>query len=110
MKPFIKAATAFLFILSLLCADQAFAQTNSTAGNSQIEIAYIEPSSHNYRPLYDRLRKRQVLEELQQLLSPLRLPRKLKVQVEQCGAPTRSYKPEQPVTVCYEQASWRCRK
>jgi Putative metallopeptidase len=100
MKPFIKAADAFLFILVLLCP--ASAQTNSTPGSSQIEIAYLEPSSQSYQPLYERLSKRQVLEELQQFLSPLRLPRKLKVQVEQCGAPTRAYKPEGPVTVCYE--------
>ncbi len=102
MKPFIKAAGAFLFILILLCAGPAATQTNSPATTSQIEIAYVEPTSQNYQPLYDRLKKRQVLEELQQFLSPLRLPRKLKVQVEQCGAPTHPYKPDEPVTVCYE--------
>jgi hypothetical protein len=56
------------------------------------------------------LQRGKCYETAQQFLSPLRLPRKLKVQVEQCGAPTRAYKPGQPATVCYELASWRCRK
>src|SRR5262245_50754492 len=102
MKLCIKAAAAFASIFSLLCANQAFAQ-NGTPGNSQIEIEYVAPSSQSYRPLYDRLKKRQVLEELRLFLSPLRLPQSLKVQVNQCGARTRAYKPDDRlVTVCYE--------
>jgi len=102
MKLCIKAAAALVSMLWLLCANQALAQ-NWTPGNSQIEIEYVAPSSQSYRPLYDRLKKRQVLEELRLSLSPLRLPQNLKVQVNQCGARTRAYKPdERLVTVCYE--------
>ena len=48
------------------------------------------------------MKNRKVLEELQQFLTPLRLPRKLTVKVDQCGAPSRPYKPQEPVTICYE--------
>src|SRR5262249_24886406 len=78
------------------------AQAQGALQNSQIEIVYGQPSNPSYRPMYDRLKRLQVLEELRQFLVPLRLPRKLTVQVDQCGAPTRPYRPGGPATICYE--------
>ena len=72
------------------------------AQGSQIEIAYVPPSNRNFQPIYDRVKNRKVLEDLQQFLAPLRLPRKLTVKIEQCGAPSRPYRPQGPVTICYE--------
>src|SRR5215471_17017334 len=69
---------------------------------SQIEIAYQEPKEPALRPIYERLKKRQVLEDLQQFLSPLKLPRKLIVRLDECGAATVHFQPGGPVTVCYE--------
>jgi hypothetical protein len=86
----------------LLPATPAAAQTPTALQNPQIEIVYGQPSNPNYRPIYDRLKKLQVLEELKQFLVPLKLPRKLTVQVDQCGAATRPYKPGGPATICYE--------
>jgi hypothetical protein len=48
------------------------------------------------------LKDRKVLEQLQQFLSPLRLPKKLTVQVEQCGTPNRPYRNDGVATICYE--------
>jgi hypothetical protein len=48
------------------------------------------------------VKNRKVLEELQQFLAPLRLPRKLTVKIDQCGALSRPYRPQEPVTICYE--------
>ncbi len=42
----------------------------------QIDIAYVEPNDPAYSAIYDNLKKRQILEELQQFLSPVRLPEK----------------------------------
>ncbi|HZO45499.1 MAG TPA: DUF4344 domain-containing metallopeptidase [Xanthobacteraceae bacterium] len=70
--------------------------------NPQVEIAYVEPRDARFRSIYDKLKKRQVLEQLRGFLSPLRLPRKLTVQVDQCGSPGAHYKPGAPVTICYE--------
>src|SRR5262252_5242155 len=33
---------------------------------------------------------------------PLRLPRKLTINVDECGAPMREYQPQGPVVICYE--------
>jgi hypothetical protein len=70
--------------------------------NPQIDIAYVEPKTEAYRPIYERLKKREVLEELRAFLAPLRLPKTLQVQTAECGATTLPYQPGGPVTVCYE--------
>ena len=70
--------------------------------NSMVDIAYVEPSEPEYRSIYERLKQRQVLEELQQFLLPLRLLRKVLVQVEQCNKGTQRYAEGGPVTICYQ--------
>ena len=72
----------------------ALAQPPLALQSSQIEIAYVPPSNRNFQPIYDRVKNRKVLEDLQQFLAPLRLPRKLTVKIEQCGAPSRPYQPQ----------------
>ena len=51
----------------------------------------------------DRLRKRQVLEELSMFLSPLRLPRVLRMRTKSCGQVNAFYVPaEWAISLCYE--------
>ena len=71
-------------------------------GNSQVDVVYTEPQDPQFRPIRDRLMRRQVLEQLRLFLSPLRLPRKLLVKLDQCNAERRPYQPGGPVTICYE--------
>ena len=71
-------------------------------GNSQVEVVYTEPQDPQFRPIRDRLMRRQVLEQLRLFLSPLKLPRKLLVQLDQCNAERRPYQSGGPVTICYE--------
>lgn len=72
-------------------------------GNPQVEIAYREAKDARFQPIRDRLMKRRVLEQLRLFLAPLKLPRKLVVQIEQCDAASRAYESGGPVTICYEQ-------
>jgi hypothetical protein len=103
MKFLINTPAAALVCACLaIGASEARAQIPAGLQNPQIEIVYAVPSNAAYRPIYDRLKQRQVLEELRAFLAPLRLPRKLTVSVDQCGATTRPYKPQGPVTICYE--------
>jgi hypothetical protein len=71
-------------------------------GNSQVDVVYAEPQNPQFRPIRDRLMRRQVLEQLRLFLSPLKLPRKLLVKVDQCGAERLPYQSGGPVTICYE--------
>jgi Putative metallopeptidase len=71
-------------------------------GNSQVDVVYTEPQDPAFRVIRDRLMRRQVLEQLRLFLSPLKLPRKLLVQLDQCNAERRPYQPGGSVTICYE--------
>jgi Putative metallopeptidase len=71
-------------------------------GNSQVEVRYVEPQDPQFAPIRDRLMRRQVLEQLRLFLSPLKLPSKLVVQLDQCNAEWRPYQSGGPVTICYE--------
>jgi hypothetical protein len=51
------------------------------------------------------VKQEKALEELQAFLSPLRLPRDLKITIVDCGAAKSPYKSGQPVKICYELIS-----
>jgi Putative metallopeptidase len=55
--------------------------------NDRIEIAYFEPGASFFKPIYERLKQRQVLEQLKQFLSPLILPPGivLRISTKECG-------------------------
>jgi hypothetical protein len=93
------AAVAFALIYPAFHPAPANAQVPA---NPQVDISYGQPANPAFRPIHDRLVKLQVLEELKQFLAPLRLPRKLTVRVEQCGAATRPFVPQGPAVICYE--------
>jgi hypothetical protein len=75
----------------------------TSLGNLQIEISYVQPKQTAFQPIYERLRARRVLETLRAFLSPLNLPRKFSVKLDQCNALTVPYNPKTAaVTICYE--------
>src|SRR5215468_10979426 len=87
------ACLSALVGLTALAPSQALAQQN-------IAIAYEQPKKAEFGPILDRLRKRKVLETLQQFLSPLQFP--MTVKTAECGAPYASYKAGGPIIICYE--------
>jgi Putative metallopeptidase len=110
MKPIV-SATLFALAVFAPGVSAAIAQAQPAApakqtpwgpANQQIDIAYVEPKNAAYRPIYDKLKQRQVLEELQAFLAPLRLPRKITVKLDQCGSAGVHYKTGGAVTLCYE--------
>jgi hypothetical protein len=104
MKPFIRSAAALLAVTwPAVHALPAMAQVPpGMAPAGQIDISYVVPANAQLQPIYDRLKQRMVLEQLQLFLSPLRLPQHLAVKFDQCGATRKSYEPGGPVTLCYE--------
>lgn len=103
MKRMIGAAALALASMSaVLSPVPATAQATAGLVNPQVDVAYVPPANPAFRAIHERLVRLQVLEEMQRFLAPLRLPRKLTVRVEQCGATTRPFKPQGPAVVCYE--------
>lgn len=88
-----------------LAASPALAQVSAAPElkNPRIIVDYVEPRSPEFQDLYERLKKRQVLEELAQFLSPLKLPLTLRIKFEECGMINSDYSPlDLRVRICYD--------
>jgi hypothetical protein len=86
-------------------ADEAAPLGAPELDNKQIEIFYSEPQATYLKPLYDRLRKRQYLEQLKQFLSPLNIPAgiTLRITTKECGATNSWWGGRQDgLFLCYE--------
>jgi hypothetical protein len=106
MKCSTGAFAAFGVLACLVMAGgPSFAQPGAGLQNKMVDIEYVRPRSSQFRQIYDDLTKRKVLEELRQFLTPLKLPRKLVVKIDECGAPYREFKPGGPAVICYETVS-----
>jgi Putative metallopeptidase len=81
------------------------APATALTGN-QVRIVYGEPKNPAHRLIYERLQKRRVLEDLQEFLSPLRLPQPLTIKMEACNGTVNAYYSNQTVTICYEYIAW----
>jgi hypothetical protein len=99
-----RAATVLLFIAcGVVSASSARAEAlTSIATAAQVRISYDAPEDAKFRPSYEALKRRHVLERLQAFLTPLRLPKELTVRLAQCDAEELPYQSGGPVTICYE--------
>jgi len=89
--------------VALVSGGAALAQAPSDLNNSKIEFAYFPPKSEKFLPVLDRLKSHQVLEQLSQFLSPLRLPHKFYLVTNECGRINAFYSSEvRAIILCYE--------
>jgi hypothetical protein len=101
MKCIVGAILFTLVLIGQANAQPAPASAQALPKNPQVDIAYVPPKTASFQPIHDRVKRLQVLETLQEFLSPLRLPRKLSVKIAECGTPQIPYQSDQ-VTICYE--------
>jgi hypothetical protein len=83
----------------------ATAQAPAPSVGDQVRINYIPPKNPAHQPIYERLQKRRVLEDLRDFLSPLKLPQPLTIKMEGCGV-VNAYYSSGAVTICYEYVAW----
>lgn len=70
--------------------------------SNSIDIKYLEPQSPDHLPVYKLVREREGLEKLREILSPLRLPRRLQLRTRGCDGISNAWYDGESVTVCYE--------
>lgn len=93
---------AILLAIAALMPSPAVAQSAIPA-NPRIVVDYIDPRKPGLEPLMERLKKRGALEELSQFLSPLKLPRTLRLKAKQCNTVNAFYDPQEwAIIFCYE--------
>src|SRR5262245_24553639 len=68
-----------------------------------LQITYVEPTNPAHRPIYERLKQRKVLEQYQEFMSPLKLPRSLQVVLQGCNGTVNAwFDGNARITLCYE--------
>jgi hypothetical protein len=95
-----------VLVAALAVTAPAAAQTPARPASDAVRINYAEPKNPEHRPIHERLKKRRVLEDLQEFLSPLRLPEPLTIKIEGCNGIVNAYYSDRAVTICYEYIAW----
>jgi hypothetical protein len=71
--------------------------------NPRVDFEYVRPPNARLTGIYERLKGRKVLEELQRFMSPLHLPHHLRLKTEQCDQVNAFYSSsDRSLTICYE--------
>ena len=79
--------------------------TAAEAQPGRIKIEYAPPKDPKHQYLYELLKQRRVLERLQGLYSPFRLPTDLTIRTEGCDGVVNAWYERSGVTLCYELLS-----
>lgn len=92
---------ATLAIGLLAVSSPAATQADPPLTNN-IRVVYVAPEDAKHQPIRDALQQRKLLETLRTLLSSLRLPRELTLELKGCGGRVDAYYWQDKATVCYE--------
>ena len=74
----------------------------SEAEPNRIKAEYYPPKNPAHQPIYDMLREKRVLEKLQEVFSPFKLPIDLKLQIGPCDGVANAWYNRPNISVCYE--------
>jgi hypothetical protein len=90
--------------ITLAMLTAAVAETAPQSNTHQIAIAYVRPTNPAHDRLHDLLVEARVLEQVQEILSPFRLPKLLTIRLEGCdGESDARYLYSEPtIKICYE--------
>ncbi len=94
-----------LFFVGAMLAVAALAPAAAEARTlrpNRIDIQYVEPKAEKLKPVYEVVRKAQMLEKVRNLLRSLKLPRRLLLKTEDCEGVSNAWYDGDAVTVCYE--------
>jgi hypothetical protein len=102
------AAAGVMSLLAVVCsaatAPPEPAKALAELKANRVEISYVAPANPAHQQIYELLKKRRVLERLQEALSPVRLPGTLTLKTEGCDGVSNAWYDveEHTVSVCYE--------
>ena len=98
-----KSLFAVLILAAVgLHSDPAVAQKPSKLRADRIQIVYVPPKNPGHEPVFRLMKERRVLEKFKEFLSPLRLPRALRLKFVGCDGESNAWYKNDAITVCYE--------
>jgi hypothetical protein len=89
----------FVVLLALLLAFPAAFAASKT---NRISVRYVPPKNPAHQEIYTDLKQRGALEKLQKLLSPVRLPKTLRISLAGCDGEADAFYEDAEITICYE--------
>lgn len=97
---------SFGFLFLLLCSAWSLPTLAQTAEPNRIRIEYLPPTDPQHQAVHDLLKQKAVLERIQTLLSPFRLPRPLTFRTTGCDGEINAWFENDAVTICYEYVAY----
>jgi hypothetical protein len=97
MKTFLTLAVVSTILFSAM-ATTAFAASKV----SRVKVRYVPPENPAHEQIYTKLKHHGALEKLQTLLSPVRLPKTLRISLEGCDGEADAFYEDASITICYE--------
>ena len=97
MKTSLVLAAATTILVTAM-ATTAFAASKV----NRVKVRYVPPENPAHQEIYTKLKQRGALEKLQKLLSPVRLPRTLRISLEGCDGEADAFYEDASITICYE--------
>ena len=97
MKTALAIAVAGIILITAM-AMPAFGASKT----NRVSIRYVPPKNPAHQEIYTELKQRGALEKLQKLLSPVRLPRKLRISLAECDGEADAFYEDADITICYE--------
>jgi hypothetical protein len=94
-----------VMVLAMIMSNFSLAQSQTIiVQTDHVSTAYVPPGNPDFQELYTLLMDRRALENIQEILSPLRLPEQLTIKTTECGVLNSWYRRENKptVTICYE--------
>jgi hypothetical protein len=77
---------------------------------NQFDYEYVEPKNPAHLPIYEAVKKIQLLEKVQEFLSPLRFPIKVTLKLRGCDGVVNATFWDDAIQVCYEYLEWVMRQ
>ena len=98
----IRALAISGIILITALAMTACSAVEPKAKTNQITVNYVPPENPAHQPMYELLKERQSLEQLQKFLSPFRLQWTLNILLTGCDGEADAMYSDRAITICYE--------
>jgi hypothetical protein len=97
-----KAVLVLVITWTVLVPEIVTTAQAAPAPASRVSVNYVPPKNPAHQPIYEQLQELRFLENLQEFLSPVRLPRMLLVKVEGCDDDANAWYENNEIIVCYE--------
>src|SRR5262245_20132798 len=78
------------------------AMTAAQTQPQRIRIEYVKPENPAHQQLYETVQKHRVLEKLQEIFGPFRLPADLTIKTIGCKGQSNAWYWDSALTLCYE--------